>query len=140
MAVDTGHGAVALFGTNTTYNALNFVSMSLGSQTLNDVEITDLGDTTWRKFLPGDVRDTNEITLTVRFDPTAAIAEIALGTVETLQIDFPLQAGTTEANLIGSGYIKSYTYPELATDTVMDAEIVFKYDGNGTVPNFTAEV
>ena len=81
MAIDTGHGATIAFSTNTGYDSFNFTSMSLGSQSISDIEKSTLATTGFREYLPSDLKDTNEVSLGLRFDSADADFNITLGTV-----------------------------------------------------------
>lgn len=132
--VDTGHGATMTFGTSSI--SVNFTSIDMGETTRPDVETTYLGTTGNRTFIPGDLDDDGEITLPFQWDAEASL--ISTGTVETITVTFPQEAGqTAPATYAGTGYIKRVRKPNLQTDTLQDGELTIRWDG-GTGPTWTA--
>ena len=140
MAVDTGHGATAAFSSSTGYDNYLFTTIGLGGSTIPTIDTTHLGTTGFRTYIPGDLKDTNEISFGFRFDPEdQSAATLPVGTVQTLTITWPNSGGlATEATLTGTGFVTDYQFPELTTDTVQDGTMTFKFDGT-TGPTFSEE-
>ena len=133
-AVDTGHGATVTLAT--TGLSLNWTSIDLGEETINDVEQTHLGTTGYREYRPGDLKEPGEVVIPFQWDSEAA--QIAVGTVESLTFTFPTATGqSTAATYAGTGYIKRVKRPNLQTDTIQDGELTVKFDGI-TGPTYTA--
>jgi len=132
---DTGHGATLTLSGNT--NSYQIVSITPGGQTVESIDVTHLGSTTSKEYIPGDVLETPEGTVTVLFNVGVDLP--APATTHTITVTFPLgpdQTTTVKATFAGTGFITMRTYPELVTDTVQQAEIGWKMDG-GTGPTFT---
>lgn len=132
--IDTGHGATMTFGTSSL--SYNWTSIDMGETTLPDVDTVHLGTTGNRTYLPGDLTDDGEVTIPFQFDAEAALP--TLGSVETVTVTFPQEAGqTAPATYAGTAYIKRVRKPNLQTDTLQDGEITIRWDGQ-TGPTFTA--
>ena len=134
---DTGHGASLTLSAETT--SYDIVSITIGGQTVEQVDVTNLSSTS-KEYIPGDVAETPEGSATVNFDVMAALPVI--GSTHLITVTFPLgpdQTTTVKSTFTGTGFITARTYPELVTDTVQQAEISWKMDGqSGTnQPTFT---
>ena len=137
MAFDTGNAATAAFTSGATYS-FSIVSMSLGSQSVAVLETSHLGTTGFKTYIPGDLKEPNQVSFAIRHDPT--IAHPVPGTAATLDVTFPDSGtGGTDAVLDGTGFVVSFDLPELANETVQDATMVWQFDG-ATGPTFTPEV
>jgi len=133
---DTGHGATLTFGSTAFTGQIRGVPKNL-TKSIPVVNISHLGTSGQEETMPGDLEALDEIEVDVLF---AAVTGLPVsGTVETITITFPLQASgaTTAANIAGTGFIRSITYPPFQTNSEMIAKIIFKYDGN-TGPTYTA--
>ena len=78
--------------------------------------------------------------MTVTFDPSIDIP--TPGTVETLTITFPIgdSANTTNATLIGSGFISSVSQPTVDINGLLEMQITFAFDGDSaSPPTYSAE-
>lgn len=147
-STDTGHGATVAFTQATQFDNVDFSSIDLGEESIPDVDTTHLGTTNFRTYIPGDLREPGEVTLTFNFDnddqgTSADQVPPAMGSTDEITITFPVNsvAGqSTGAKLVGNGYFKSYRRPTLETDTLQTGQVVFKFDGgvSGTTePTFT---
>lgn len=132
---DTGHGATLTLSENT--NSFTITSIAVGSQSVQSLDVTHLGTVTDKEYIPGDVIETPEITVSVLFNVGVDLP--TPGTTHTATVTFPLgpaQTTTNKATMVGTGFITSRSYPELVTDTVQTAEFMVKLDG-GTGPTYT---
>lgn len=148
---DTGNGASLTFSTFGQSYAIE--SITVGSQSIEPLEISTLGTTNNKRYIPSDLRETPEGSAVVLFDTkesltTSQTTEVlpAPGTTALITITFPVQGTSgTAANFAGTGFITSIEYPELVNDTVMKATINWKLDGGGNstvasnVPTFTKQ-
>lgn len=136
MAGDTGNGATLTLATTGAVGDVQ--SMSLPDWALEDVESSHLGTTTFKTYIPGDLAEPGEISAVVVFNSTVAIP--SLGVAETVTVTYPVgtSGNTTNATLIGTGYIKKYQHPELANSTLQTATVGVKFDGL-TEPAYTVE-
>lgn len=135
MAIDTGHGATATFGT--TGGTWLCRSISGLPERTPIVDISHLTTATRRKTMPGDLRERETVKLRILFQGSQGLPAHGTGTAETITITHPTAAGnSTPANLAGTGYICFTKYPDFETNTPQEGEIEFEYDG-GTL-TFTA--
>lgn len=135
---DTGQGATISFSTTSDVGCVR--SMDLPDWTMEKVDATCLDTTDFGRFVAGDLTDPGEITLTAVFDATNAIP--ADGVVETVTVTFPIgtSGNTTNATLVGSGFISRRKLPTLETNQLMELELTFAFDGDTlTPPTYTAE-
>lgn len=131
--IDTGHGATLTLSVSLL--ALDWTSIDLGEETINDIETTKLDNPAYHSFMPGDLITASEVTVPFWWDTEQTTYPI--GQVETATFTFPLGTGqTAEATYAGTGYIKRIKYPNLQTDAVQDGELTWKFDGL-TGPTFT---
>lgn len=133
---DTGHGASLTMTTNTGSYKLRGVPTNLKSS-LPIVNISYLGTATDQETMPGDLLEHDEVECEILFEAVTGMP--AVGTVETITITFPLQSSgaSIAANIAGTAFITSRTWPSFATNSEMIGRITFKYDG-ATGPTFTA--
>ena len=153
---DTGNGASLTFSTFTQSFAIE--SITVGSQSVEPLEISTLGTTGHKRYIPTDLLETPEGSAVVLFDQKEGLSGAqttqvlpAPGTTALVTITFPKQVATVaasnQANFAGTCFITSIEYPELVNDTVMKATINWKLDGGGNspatvatnVPTFTKE-
>lgn len=123
---DEGSGASITFGTSgTTINATSIQATGVSREAL---ETTHLGTTGGTKtYIPADLKDPGEISVTFRYDPDT---QPPIAAAETITITYPVPAtknnGATEAS---SGFVSSWDAPTLENDTVMDATFSIKRTG-----------
>ena len=135
MAMDTGHGATIGFGTT----GLTYKWRKIGAveQAGESVEDTDLSNTYYKTFMPGDVFEPGELEVEYCWDAREELP--ALGTVETITITLDATGALSAADLEGTGFIMSRTaFPELATNGLQIGKMKIAFDGAGGVtPTFT---
>ncbi len=136
---DTGHGASVTFGTTSWSGKVIGIPTNL-NKARPRVDISYLGTSGQREYMPGDLEDLGEITLDVAFE--AATGLPATGTAsETVTITWPLApggGGVTAASLAGTGFITAINYPPMQTNTIQQGQITISFDGF-TGPTWTAE-
>lgn len=144
---DTGNGAKLTLtaGAWTTTTVLDIVSISPGSESVESLDVTTLASTGYKEYIPGDLKESPEITAEILFDSKIGLPEA--GTTHVVTITWPDQdiaTATTGATLVGKGFVMSTEYPELVSDTVQRSNITIKLsDGivstNTTAITFTKE-
>ena len=137
---DTGHGATVTFGTSAWAGKLVDIPTNL-ALTRPPVDITVLGTTGEREYMPGDLNDIGPVTLNVAFEAVTGLPATTTAS-ETITITWPLApggGGATAANLAGTGFISGVTYPAMQTNTMQQGQITIQFDGF-TGPSWTAEV
>ena len=131
---DIGNGAtLTLSGTTNSYS---IVSIAVGSQSVESVDVSHLTSTN-KRYIPGELIETPEGSATVLFSAKTDLP--APGSTHTITVTFPLhpeQTTTTRATFVGTGFITMRSYPELVNDAVQEAEIGWRMDG-ATGPTFT---
>ena len=133
MAGDTGNGATV---TRSGFSG-DIISISFGNQTLEALDKSTLGDSTFMKKLAASLADAGAVTLEILSD--AAVALPALGGAGiTTTFTWPLQTGeTTAANIAGTAFVTDRKYPDFQNNVVQNSSITFTWDGE-TGPTFTA--
>lgn len=143
---DTGAGATITFS-STTF-AAKIRSIQLPTWTVDDLEKSTLDTTAYKEFVPSDLVDPGEVSVTCLFPTSLTLPTVAATVTETCTITFPLRKvasttttsnETTAANIAGSGYFKSFQFPNLQLGNLQEATFVFKFDGD-TGPTFTKSV
>ena len=98
-------------------------SLSLSGMTRPSIDITHFGSTTTRDFMPGDLYDDGQLTVTAHFDATQLppIGDIA----ESIVITFP---GGSPNTWTGTGFMIDASF-EAPLEDVMTGTFTLKYDG-----------
>lgn len=129
MSIGTGHLATVAFGTSTTFVA-RFTSIGEISPSRPSIDTTDLATTGGRTFVPGDLPDYGTCVLSFNFDHKQILPPITALVAETITITLPEFTETgTPPTIVGSGFIESFTLPELMTDQLMTATATIKWSG-----------
>ena len=137
---DTGNGASLTLASGGFTTAMDIVSISPGSESVESLDVTTLASTGYKEYIPGDLKESPEITAEVLFDSTLGLPEA--GTTHLVTITWPVVAATPAAKLVGNGFIMSTEYPELVSDTVQRSSITIKLSDAISTSNaitFTAE-
>lgn len=132
----TGNGATLTFGTSGFTGA--FTRIGETTMEYEDLEDSDLSTTGFKEYQPGDLEEPGEFEVELFYDVDE---QPTRGTAETITIDYPLTPGggnDVEATLAGTGYVKSFTTPELVNGELMRSRLTVKWDGK-TGPAFTDE-
>ena len=119
MAIGVGTGATIAFGTSNFTASVS--SISHGGISRPALDSSHLGTTVARTFVPGDLYDGGEITLSILFDPAATQPPIS-GVAETITIDFG-----TPTNVF-SGFVTEWGY-EVPLEELMTADVTIKVAG-----------
>lgn len=120
MPIDIGNGGSVTFGTSSWSAAIT--NIEWGGLEREAIETTHLGTTTAKSFMPSDLYDPGDLTLTVNYDPN--VPPPYTGAAETITVTYP--NGATYA---GSGFIVSFTPGGMAVDELMEAEVKIKFTG-----------
>jgi len=133
----TGQGTTAVLTTNAITGCVR--SLTLPELTQDKIDASCLDTTGFMKYIPGDLTDPGECQLEIIFDPTFDFDAI-VGVVDTLTITFAIgdPTNTTNATLIGTGFITNYSLPDLSTNNLAVVNVTFAFDGD-TGPAFTVE-
>lgn len=134
----TGQGATAVLSVTGGVGCIR--SIQLPEWTQEKIDASCLDTTDWKSYIPGDLTDPGQVTMTAVFDPSIDIP--ACGVIEDLTITFPIgdPTNTTQATLTGSGFIQSVQQPNMVIDGLLELTIVFCYDGDSaSPPTYTVE-
>lgn len=130
----TGNGATLAGSVYTA--ALDIVSISGGEESIEDINISVLSSTGYHKFIPGDLIDGGEVSMTVLARVGQAMPPIG-GANQTITLTLPKEStGDTAAVVAGTGYYKSVSRPDFENDTVCTRTVTIKFDGK-TGPAYT---
>lgn len=126
MAIsDEGTGVAIAFAT-TGFSA-RLQSVDGPSMSRPAIETTHMGTTTGKTFMPGDLPDYGEITLTVHHDPS--LTPPINSAAETVTMTWPIPAGlTTGAIWAGTAFMTGYT-PGASIGELMTAQVTLKISG-----------
>lgn len=137
---NTGNGATLVGSTTTT--AFSITNIGLGSQEVEALEVSDLASEDFKEYISGDLKETNELTMTVQWDMTQALPPIGGdGETWTYTAPFTRSADTTadtQASLVGTGFVTSVEFPDSENEGIQEGTITIKLDGD-TGPTFTPE-
>jgi hypothetical protein len=143
----TGQGTTAVLTNGAIVGCVR--SLTLPELTQDKIDASCLDTTGFMKYIPGDLTDPGECQMEIIFDPTfdwsanpavATDVDGVVGNVDTLTITFPIgtPTNTSPATLSGSGFITSYSLPDLSTGSLAVVSVTFTFDGE-TGPAFTPE-
>lgn len=131
----TGNSGTVVFGTQGFTASWNRIGPWQPSR--EKLDVSHLGTTDFKEFIPGDLDDPGEVVIECQFDPTSNLP--AMAAAETVTITYPKKVGTNNAaNLAGTGFITKTGLPELRNGQVMVQEITVAFDG-ATGPAYTKE-
>lgn len=133
----TGQGTTAVLTTNAITGCVR--SLTLPELTQDKIDASCLDTTGFMRYISGDLTDPGEVQMEIIFDPTFDFDGI-IGVSDTLTITFALgtSTNTTQATLIGTGFITNYSLPDLSTNNLAVCNVTFAFDGV-TGPAFTPE-
>lgn len=142
MAISTGHGTAVTTFPDSGFTA-SFISIGGFEQSREALDTSHLGTTTYRTKVPGDLVEPGEFTMELFFNAedhgtTDDLPPISAA-AETITLTLPLTAAsgtTTKANFTGSGFVTSWTSPELATDDLMKTSVTIQW---ATGPTYSEE-
>lgn len=131
---DTPTGITVAFGTSSftaSISAVNVTGMERAA-----IDVTHLGSTTYRDFIPGDLSNPGTVEATFWFDPNEQPPIAAAP--ETLTVTWPIPSGGIGgATLVGTGFVTSWSVDASGGDeSAMSGEFTFQFDG-GTGPTWT---
>ena len=120
MGIDVGTSATVTFANTAFAGAIRNIKHNNISRPA--VDITHLGTTTARTFMPVDLYDAGELVLEVLFDPGIVRPPIT-GTSENITVTFP------DANTMACyGFLTNWGY-EIPLEDVIMAELTVKFSG-----------
>lgn len=132
---DTGNTATLTFSSGFT---ATFIEIDPGEETLEKLADDDLGTSTYKTYVPNDLKEPGEITGRLYFDAEATPPTMN-GTAVTATLTYPQKAGgSTRATLVGTGFFTRWKRPMAVNGQLMVTEITFAFDGKTTDPTFTA--
>lgn len=131
---DTGQGATITFAVGSF--VADFRSIGETSQESPKIKDSNLTNAEYESYIPGDLIDGGETECELNFNRRAALP--ALNTPGLITITYPLGPGdATAATLIGTGFLRRRTLPQLATATLQTSKVTIVWDGKATKPAFT---
>ena len=126
---DTGHGATITFGTSG-FSA-NVTNITFDEMVRPVVPTSHLATSTYDTSIPGDLVDPGGFTATLQYDPDEQPP--ITGAAETITVTYPIPAGMSNgATIQVSGFVDSFTQPELVSNTLMEATYHIKFAGTPT--------
>ena len=138
----TGHGATLAFGTTTAW-AAEYTSIGGSEQSREPIQTSHLGTTDYHTKIPGDLVDPGGFDCEFWYNPILAEPDTlnlppVTAVLETITITFPKTGATagSAATIIGTGFVTSFSTPELTSDGLMAGSIHIEWaDG----PAFSEE-
>lgn len=135
---DTGNTATLTLATSALTVAIDRIT--IGGETRETLEDSDLTTTNYKTYLPGDLREPPTLTISYFFDQSDSSFPSAATAAELATVTFPLKSGEgTAATYTGTGFIVDpHGDIEVANNELMKGTLIFKCDGKTTEPTFTA--
>lgn len=123
--MDIGTTTTIAFAT-TSFTA-ELIGLNVNDITRPDIDVTHMGSTIYREFLPGKLADGGMVEMEIGFDPDTQPP--ILEDPEVITITFPLPDGmATAAKVVFTGYVNSWS-AGLPLEDKMTATISIKVDG-----------
>lgn len=123
MAFD-GQGTTLTFVTSG--YEFNVIDVGEFGQESEPIETTHLGTTGGRTYIPADLTEGGDLTITVEYDPDIVVT--VPGSAETIQVDPGGQSKLVEF----SGFVTSYKVGQINTGERVTATLVIKITGDIT--------
>jgi len=131
----TGNGATLAGSVYTV--ALDIVSISENTRSVEKIKVSTLGSTGAHKYEPGDLFEGGEITLVALARVGVALPATG-GANQTWTLTFPKEKTTdTAATYSGTGFVSEISTPSFENDTVATVSITIAFDGK-TGPAYAA--
>lgn len=127
---DIGTGTTIAFGTSS-FDA-ELLSLNGNDISREDIDVTHMGSTAYREFMPSDLVDGGSIDMEIMFDPDEQPPINAAA--ETITITFPTSLASG-ATFVFTGYVNSWSWGDPMEDK-MTAQLTIKVDGK-TDPEWT---
>ena len=124
---DLGTGASLAYSSSTFAAQISEIQWSGISR--EQVETTHLGSTTARTYLPGDLYDPGEMSLSIFYEPGNEPPLSA--SQETITLTFPLndaQGQASAATLAGSAAMSEFSFG-VPLEDMITADVAFKFSG-----------
>jgi hypothetical protein len=133
MAQTIGHGFVLAYadaGTSTSYTTIADVkSITMPSMEVTDVDITNLDSANYTKEFTAGLIDPGEISFTVSYDESQS--NTLYGLLRQSK-KFRVTA-TDSATYAVAGYVKTFGFPQVESESELTNEMVIKVNGAPTV-------
>lgn len=126
---DVGTGTSITFLTSSL--SLQVTNIEMSGTEREAIDITHLGSTSFRKFMPGDLTDLGELSVEVNLDTQVgdSIKNLLAASAETIRITFPIPSGlTTAGKLEFTGFATGFEFA-LPLEEVQTGTITIKADG-----------
>lgn len=133
----TGQGTTAVLTNGAIVGCVR--SLTLPELTQDKIDASCLDTTGFMRYISGDLTDPGEVQMEIIFDPSFDFTGL-VGATDTLTITFPIgvDTNTTNATLAGTGFVTSYSLPDLSTNNLAVVNVTFAFDGD-TGPAFSPE-
>lgn len=133
---DTGNTTTVTFGTSSFAPVIR--SVTLGEQTREALNDSNLATTGQMTYIPSDLIDAGGFSMEIEWDQSAGVFPPMTAAAETITVTFPLKTGeATRATVAGTGFLTSLSGPNIENGTIMVATVGVKWDGK-TEAVFTA--
>lgn len=123
---DTGNGATLTISTPTFSASLDVISITPGAFNTGAIDASVLATEGIAEMLPNDLATISESTATFKWVAGSAAPDFP-SEAGTITVTMPEDIGTA---LAGSGFITSFTPPNLENGALMVGQISWQYDGD----------
>ena len=126
---DIGTGAT-LTTSGTSWNA-RITEMQWSGISREHVETTHLGSSDARTYLPGDLYDPGELSLSIQYEPGNEPQGLTSATQQEWTLNFPLNAAqgqATAATLHGTASVSEFSFG-VPLEDVITGDVTFKFSG-----------
>ena len=108
----TGNGLTVAFGTTTAYDTVNIEDVSYDGISTEDIDVSHLGSTGYRDYIPGDLKEGGTITVSIQHDDNNPTLPVHVTETVTITPPIPDTAHGTSGTAAFAGYINnvSWTY------------------------------
>jgi hypothetical protein len=123
---DIGNGTSVTFGTSSFSASL--MSVTWGGITRPAIQTSHLGTTTAHTFMPDDLYDGGDITLSIQYNPNTQPP--ISGAAETVTVTYPVPSGSSNgATHAFSGFVTEFVPGNAGLGELMIASVTVKVSG-----------
>lgn len=129
--VDIGYGLTITFASGF---FAKITEASWSGYSRNAIDSSHMTSTNgYRTFIPGDLKDVGELSVSLLFDKNAATKTNLAGAAETITVTFPTPSGgSTGGTWACSGFMTNFDMT-LPMDDMMTADATIKFTGEPTL-------
>lgn len=114
----TGNTTSVAFGTTSAYNDVEITSVSVDGISTEDMDVSHLGTTGFRDYIPGDLKEGGTITVEHLTDLDAPVLPVHVTETITFTQPITTAGNTTAGDMAFPGYVNNVSWKQVNEDAV----------------------